>query len=66
MRSDAHAAAGLAALAIGGGLTYGWNGESTYVQNPPYFQSIARDAKPVANAHDNPLNHVMSIFGGKR
>ena len=27
------------AIATGGGLTYGWNGNSTYVQNPPYFQT---------------------------
>jgi len=31
-------------IATGSGLTYGWNGDSTYVQNPPYFQEIARDA----------------------
>lgn len=36
------------------------------LQSRPETVWAARDAKPVANAHDNPLNHVMSIFGGKR
>jgi pyruvate,water dikinase len=36
------------------------------LQSRPETVWAARDAKPVANVHENPLNHVMSIFGGKR
>jgi aconitate hydratase len=49
-------------IAISGGLTYGWNGQSTYVQNPPYFQTIARDAKPVSDVVDA---RILGLFGDK-
>ena len=49
-------------IAISGGLTYSWNGQSTYVQNPPYFQTIAREAKPV----DDVVNaRILGLFGDK-
>jgi aconitate hydratase len=49
-------------IAAGSGLTYGWNAQSTYVQNPPYFQSIQRDAKPVADIVNA---RILGLFGDK-
>ncbi len=49
-------------IATSGGLTYGWNGSSTYVQNPPYFQSIAREAKPVSDIVNA---RILGLFGDK-
>ena len=43
-------------------MTYGWNGKSTYVQNPPYFQTIARDAKPIT---DIVSARILGLFGDK-
>ncbi|MGB7832715.1 MAG: aconitate hydratase, partial [Xanthobacteraceae bacterium] len=34
-------------IAVKGGLTYGWDRKSTYVQNPPYFVHMHRAATPV-------------------
>ncbi|MBA2126110.1 aconitate hydratase AcnA [Hyphomicrobium methylovorum] len=50
------------AIAIGGGLTYGWDGESTYVQNPPYFRTLAREAKTVTDIADA---RILGLFGDK-
>jgi len=36
------------------------------LQSRPETVWATREAKPVSTVHDNPLNHVMSIFGGKR
>jgi pyruvate, water dikinase len=36
------------------------------LQSRPETVWAAREAKPVSTVHENPLNHVMSIFGGKR
>ena len=49
-------------IATSGGLTYGWNGSSTYVQNPPYFQSIAREAKPIGDIVNA---RILGLFGDK-
>ncbi len=49
-------------IATSGGLTYGWDGKSTYVQNPPYFQTIARDAKPVTDIVNA---RILGLFGDK-
>jgi aconitate hydratase len=32
-----------------GSDTYRWNGGSTYVQNPPYFEGMTMDVKPLAS-----------------
>jgi aconitate hydratase len=32
---------------VTGGLTYEWDMGSTYVQNPPYFEGMTKDPKPV-------------------
>jgi aconitate hydratase len=31
--------------------TYRWNSGSTYVQNPPYFEGMTMDVKPIASIH---------------
>jgi pyruvate,water dikinase len=36
------------------------------LQSRPETVWSARDAAPVAAAKDNPLHHVMSVFGGRR
>lgn len=36
-------------IAVEGGETYGWNGSSTYVQNPPYFEELTMEPKPVTD-----------------
>jgi pyruvate, water dikinase len=42
------------------------SGEILLLQSRPETVWSAKDAKPVATAVDNPLLHVMSIFGGRR
>jgi aconitate hydratase len=37
------------AVEIEGGLTYAWDDNSTYVQNPPYFVGMDRKPKPVTD-----------------
>ena len=49
-------------IETGSGLTYGWNGDSTYVQNPPYFQTIAREARPVSDITNA---RILGLFGDK-
>lgn len=34
-------------LAGSGGLTYGWEGQSTYVKHPPYFEDLAAKPAPL-------------------
>ncbi|MFO7324952.1 MAG: PEP/pyruvate-binding domain-containing protein, partial [Pseudomonadota bacterium] len=41
-------------------------GELRILQSRPETVWAARDAAPVAEAKDNPLHHVMSVFGGRR
>src|SRR5690606_26538948 len=36
-------------IAVDGGETYRWNASSTYVQNPPYFEGMTMDPKPITN-----------------
>ena len=36
-------------IAVEGGETYGWNSASTYVQNPPYFEDLTIEPKPVTD-----------------
>ena len=50
------------AIHSGAGLTYGWDGKSTYVQNPPYFQTIKKvppAITDIANAR------ILGLFGDK-
>ncbi len=46
----------------GRGLTYGWNGKSTYVQNPPYFEGISKTARPIIDLKNA---RVLALFGDK-
>ena len=34
-------------ISVTGAMTYSWNKNSTYVQNPPYFVGMGKQAKPV-------------------
>jgi pyruvate,water dikinase len=42
------------------------DGALRVLQSRPETVWAAHEARPVSGAHDNPLNHVLSIFGGKR
>jgi aconitate hydratase len=46
-------------IAIDGGETYKWNGGSTYVQNPPYFEDLEMVPKPVTDIKDA---RVLGLF----
>ena len=46
-------------IAIEGGETYGWNSSSTYVQNPPYFEGMSMEPKPVT---DIEKARVLALF----
>jgi aconitate hydratase len=48
------------AIKVAGGETYGWPMGSTYVQNPPYFEGMTMEPKPltdIANAR------ILGLFG---
>ncbi|CAN5375225.1 aconitate hydratase AcnA [soil metagenome] len=47
-------------IAIEGGRTYAWEGDSTYVQNPPYFEGMTREPKPVTDVQGAA---ILAIFG---
>ncbi len=36
-------------IEVSGGMTYEWVSSSTYVQNPPYFEGMDREPKPVTD-----------------
>jgi aconitate hydratase len=46
-------------IAVDGGETYKWNGGSTYVQNPPYFEGLTMEPAPVT---DIVGARVLSLF----
>ncbi|MCR6671144.1 aconitate hydratase AcnA [Devosia ginsengisoli] len=46
-------------IVIEGGQTYGWNSSSTYVQNPPYFEGMSMEPKPVTNVEKA---KVLALF----
>jgi aconitate hydratase len=46
-------------IVIEGGETYGWNGSSTYVQNPPYFEGMSMEPKPITNVEKA---KVLALF----
>ncbi|MEM9026925.1 MAG: aconitate hydratase AcnA [Pseudomonadota bacterium] len=46
----------------GGGLTYGWDSGSTYVQQPPYFEGITPEPPPVG---DIVSARILGMFGDK-
>jgi len=48
------------AISIEGGQTYQWDGASTYVQNPPYFDGMSMEAAPVKDVVEA---RILGIFG---
>ncbi len=46
-------------IKVDGGQTYKWSSSSTYVQNPPYFEGMTMDPKPVTDIENA---RVLSIF----
>ncbi|MDB5512254.1 MAG: acnA [Enterovirga sp.] len=42
------------------GLTYEWDIGSTYIQNPPYFEGITKEPKPVRDIVDA---RILGLFG---
>ena len=47
-------------IQVGGGETYGWEGDSTYVQNPPYFDGLTMTPKPVVDIQEA---RILGVFG---
>jgi aconitate hydratase len=47
-------------IKVSGGETYGWDGASTYVQNPPYFTDISMQPKPITDVVEA---RVLGVFG---
>ncbi len=48
------------AINAGGGLTYDWPSTSTYVQNPPYFQGMGKDAGSISDLQDA---RILALLG---
>ena len=47
-------------IEVSGGETYQWEGDSTYVQNPPYFEGLSMTPKPVVDIQEA---RILGIFG---
>ncbi|MBS0334456.1 MAG: aconitate hydratase AcnA, partial [Proteobacteria bacterium] len=47
-------------IKVSGGQTYGWDMGSTYVQNPPYFQDMSMEPKPVTDIVEA---RILAVFG---
>jgi aconitate hydratase len=45
---------------VSGGLTYDWDADSTYVQNPPYFVDMGREPAPLSDVKDA---RILGLFG---
>jgi aconitate hydratase len=50
------------AVKTSGGLTYGWNDGSTYVQNPPYFEGITKTPVPITDITNA---RILGLLGDK-
>ena len=50
------------AIDSGSGLTYTWDDESTYVRNPPYFETIEKQPSPIT---DIARARILGLFGDK-
>ncbi len=50
------------AIDSGAGLTYSWSDQSTYVRNPPYFETIKKAPTPVT---DIARARILGLFGDK-
>lgn len=51
--------AGWQGIEVSGGLTYGWDSTSTYVQNPPYFEGMKMEPEAVTDIINA---RVMGLF----
>ena len=47
-------------IKVEGGKTYGWNPESTYVRNPPYFDGMTTTPDPVKDVKDA---NILALLG---
>ncbi len=47
-------------IEVSGGRTYGWQADSTYVQNPPYFEGVSMQPQPVRDVQGAA---ILAIFG---
>ena len=47
-------------IKVDGGVTYEWDAQSTYVQNPPYFENLKIEPAPLANVSEA---RVLGLFG---
>ncbi len=47
-------------VAVGGGMTFGWDPGSTYVAHPPYFENMPKDPAPLT---DITLARPLAILG---
>ncbi len=47
------------AIEVSGGETYGWDENSTYVQNPPYFEGIKMEPEPVKDIENA---RILGLF----
>ena len=47
-------------ISVSGGDTYNWDSQSTYVQNPPYFERIDQPLEPLQPIHQA---RVLAVFG---
>ncbi len=52
--------AGWQAIQVTGGLTYGWQDASTYVQNPPYFDGMTMEPEAPTDIRDA---RILALFG---
>jgi aconitate hydratase len=46
-------------IAVKGGLSYGWDSKSTYVQNPPYFAQMSRTPGQISDVIDA---RILGLF----
>ncbi len=49
------------AINVGKGKTYGWQGDSTYVQNPPYFENMTKGAGQSVQDIENA--RILALLG---
>ncbi len=47
-------------IQVAGGRTYSWDSDSTYVQNPPYFEGMTMEPKAVTDVQGAA---ILAIFG---
>lgn len=50
-------------IAVAGGMTYAWDNSSTYVQNPPYFEGMPKDANPHTAFKNIEAARVLAVLG---